>query len=109
MGCVWFTVFAALAACSPAAADPKLAAKQCVKMQVHGQSKVSANAAHEALASCEGAVREWLDASMSNACRGGCDYADPRIVAERRDRKRVIEQRLTTSLSEEVTVQPVRM
>jgi hypothetical protein len=58
--------------------------------------------AHEAVANCQEAIREWLDSSMRNACEGPCDYRNPRNVRERRDRKEAIEERLMESISDKI-------
>ena len=99
IGCV---LGLAIGACTPAWTDPKAVAEQCVRSQVPDGSKVSAERARSAVGNCQKAVREWLDASMRNACRGACDYSDPTVVSERRDRKRVMEERLIMSVSDEV-------
>ena len=99
IGCV---LGLAIAACTPAWTDPKVVAEQCVQSQVPNGSKVSAERARQAVGNCQKAVREWLDVSMRHACRGECNYSDPTVVSERRDRKRVMEERLMMSVSDEV-------
>jgi hypothetical protein len=98
-----------IGACTPASADPKTVAEQCVRSQVPDGSKVSAESARQVVGNCQKAVREWLDASMRNACRGACDYSDPTVASERRDRKRVMEERLMMSVSDEVQPRFPRM
>lgn len=106
VGCA---LFLAVGACTPAWTDQKAVAEQCVRDQVPNGSKVSANRARETVENCQKAVQEWLDASMRNACRGPCDYSDPKVVSERRDRKRVMEERLMMSVSDEVRPSTILM
>jgi hypothetical protein len=102
MRCLGCALFLAVGACTPAWTDQKAVAEQCVRQQVPKGAKVSAEHARQAVGNCQKAVREWLDASMRNACRGQCNYSDPKVVSERRDRKRVMEERLMMSVSDEV-------
>jgi len=99
---VAFASALALGACGIFQTDPKNHAEQCVSDQVPNGTKVSVAKAHELVGNCREAIREWLDATMAHACRGRCDYSDPRNVEERRDRERIIEEHLMISVSDEV-------
>jgi hypothetical protein len=98
-----------LGACTAQHADPKVRAEQCVSEQVTSGARVSAAEARELVDKCQQAIRDWLDASMRNACRGACDYSDGDIVKERRNREEAIKEHLMMRVSDEVHPRFVRM
>ena len=109
MRCLAYVAVFGLAACATQHADPKVRAERCVSDRVKGDTKVSAAHARELVDKCQQAVTEWLDATMLHACRGACDYSDPRNVKERLSRKEAIEVRLMMRVSDEVHPRVVRM
>ena len=97
-----------LAACN-LGADPRASAQQCLSAHAGGRSNLSAFEARQVVSACEKEVRALLEVTMRNACNGPCDYADPSNVAERRERKRLIEEQLMMSVTDEVYPSHVRM
>jgi hypothetical protein len=104
-----FVPLISLIGCSANKPDYVTPAQKCVQKVVPKGTKVSAERARSTLAACRQEVLGWANGSMRNACRGECDYTDPKFVREFGDRKEAIEEMLLLEMSDEIEPRFVRM
>ncbi|HEX6217698.1 MAG TPA: hypothetical protein VFZ35_00310 [Sphingomicrobium sp.] len=88
--------------CSVMQQEPRDKAEACISDQLKSGSKVSAAQASVLVANCRAEAQEWLESTMHRACRGACDYNDPRLIEERERRAEIIDEVLMMRASDQV-------